>query len=183
MNIDLKNLFEFDESHDEKSINALLTAINSGNIADFDYLKFRASVQNLKNLNMDEATSLKSVFATAQTMGVTKEYLLQTLNHYKNIIEKEKSKFHAALNNTYENSVKSKLEDAEELKRKIDDLQKKIEEYKNAIKNGQEQIQNVDIEISDIKNRIESAKNNFIDVISHLENSINDDESKINKIL
>lgn len=183
MNIDLKTLFKFDQDHDEKSINALLAAINSGHITDFDYLKFKASVQNLMQLKMDEATSINSTFATVRTMGVTKEYLLQTLKHYKNIVEKEKSKFHTALNNTYENSVKAKLKDTEELKSKIDSLQKKIDEYTKAIKEGEEQIKNVDNEINEIKNRIESAKNNFISVISHLENTINDDESKINKIL
>lgn len=183
MNIDLNTLFEFNQDHDEKSINALVAAINSGHISDFDYLKFRAAVQNLMKLNMDETTSINSVFATARTMGVTKEYLLQTLNHYKNIIEKEKSKFHNALNKTYENSVKTKLEDAEELKIKIESLRQKIEEYKSAINEGEKQIQNVDNEISEIKNRIESAKNNFINVISHLENTFKEDESKIKKIL
>ncbi|HHH52555.1 MAG TPA: hypothetical protein ENK91_02770, partial [Bacteroidetes bacterium] len=64
MKIDLKKLFGLESGYDEKSINALLNAINKNHLKDFDYLKFKASVQNLLDMNMDEKTGIKSTFAT-----------------------------------------------------------------------------------------------------------------------
>lgn len=183
MKIDLKTLFGFDQNFDEKSMNALLRAINEAHISEFDYLKFKASVQNLTNLKMDEETSIKSTFTTAQTLGITKEYLLNTIQHYKNIVEKEKGNFSAALKNTLDTSINTKIKETEDLKSKITEFEKKIEEYQKAIEEGKNRISNVDSEINEIKVKIESTKNNFTKVISHLENTINSDESKIKTIL
>lgn len=183
MKIDLKTLFRFDQSFDEKSMNALLRAINDAHINEFDYLKFKASVQNLTNLKMDEETSIKSTFTTAQTLGITKEYLLNTIQHYKNIIQKEKGNFSVALKNTLDSSINTKIKEAEDLKLKITDFEKKIEDYKKAIEEGKSRITNVDNEINEIRNKIDTTKNNFLTVITHLENTINTDENKIKTIL
>lgn len=183
MKIDLKSLFGFNSEFDEKSMNALLRAINEAHISEFDYLKFKSSVQNLTNLKMDEQTSIKSTFTTAQTLGITKEYLLKTILHYKNIIEKEKGNFSSALKNTLDSSINNKVKETEDLKVRIADFEKKIVELQTAIEEGKNRIANVDSEIGEIKAKIETTKNNFMKVIAHLENTINDDESKIKSIL
>ena len=183
MKIDLKALFGFDQNFDEKSMNALLRAINEAHINEFDYLKFKSSVQNLTNLKMDEETSIRSTFTTAQTLGITKEYLLNTIQHYKKIVDKEKANFSAALQNTLDTSINTKIKETEELKVKIVDFERKISEYQRLIEEGNKRIANMDSEINEIKTKIETTKNNFIKVISHLENTINADESKIKTIL
>ncbi len=183
MNIDLKKLFGFDDKYDEKSINALLNAIKKNHLKDFDYLKFKASVQNLKDMNMAEETGIKSTFATAQTLGVTKEYLLKTIEHYKNIVQKEMENFSIALKNKLEKSITGKQQEAESLKSEILDLEKKIEEYKKAIEHGNKRLANIDNDIKNVKSKIEGTKNNFVSAINHLREVINEDESKIKSIL
>ena len=183
MKIDLKELFSFDKSYDEKSVNALLKALNDAHIEEFDYLKFKASVLNLLNLNMDENTSIKSTFATAQTLGVTKEYVLKTIDHYLNVIGREKSNFSDALKKTLDNSINTKIKESEALKANINKFEQKIVELQNAIQEGKTKLQNVDTEIEEIKSKIESTKNEFQKAITHLENTISEDKSKISNIL
>ncbi len=183
MKIDLKQLFEFDEKFDEKSINALLSAINKNHLEDFDYLKFKASVRNLLSMNMDEDTSIKSTFATAQTIGVTKEYLLDTIRHYKSILQKEKENFSSALKNKLEKSILNKQEENEKLKKQISDLEKKIQEYQKAIEEGKSRLANINDDIAKVKSKIEKTKSNFLTAINHIEEVINEDETKIKSVL
>ena len=183
MKIDLKKLFGFDEKYDEKSINALLNAINKNHLKDFDYLKFKASVQNLHDMNMDVETGIKSTFATAQTLGITKEYLLDTIKHYKNVLQKEKENFSIALKNKLDKSITGKQEEAENLKKEVADLENKIKEYQKAIEQGKKRLENIDNDIEKVKTKIDVTKNNFVSAISHLEEVINEDESKIKSIL
>jgi len=183
MEIDLKKLFGFDEKYDQKSINALLNAISKNHLKDFDYLKFKASVKNLQEMNMDVETGIKSTFATAQTLGITKEYLLETVKHYKNILQKEKENFSIALKNKLDKSITGKQEEAENLKKQIIDFENKIKEYQKAIGQGEKRLANIDNDIEKVKSKIEVTKNNFVEAVNHLEEVINEDESKIKTIL
>lgn len=183
MKIDLKELFSFDNSFDEKSVNALLKALNDAHLEEFDYLKFKASVQNLLSLNMDENTSIRSTFATAQTLGVTKDYVLKTIDHYINVIGREKSNFSEALKKTLDNSINTKIKDSDTLRVNINKFEQKIVELQNAIQEGKTKLQNVDSEIEEIKNKIETTKNEFQKAITHLETTMSDDKSKISNIL
>ncbi len=183
MKIDLKKLFGLDDSFDEKSINALLNAINKNHLKKFDYLKFKASIENLVEMNMDEETSIKSTFTTAKTIGITKDYLLDTIKHYKNVLQKEKENFSVALKNKLDSSIVNKKKEGEDLKKEIANLENKIKEYQKAIEQGKERLANIESDISKVKTKIESAKNNFVSVLNHLETIINEDESKIKSVL
>ncbi len=131
MTINLKDLFTVSDLMNDKVLMKLLTAIKDGQQKDFDYLKFKQSYKALCALGMDEGTASKSAFLTASTMGLTKDKLLLTVQHYKNILNKEKEQFALALKNQIANNIDAKslevkkLEDKmEENKRKIAQLQK-----------------------------------------------------------
>jgi len=183
MKIDLKKLFGLDGDFDEKSINALLNAINKNHLKEFDYLKFKASINNLLQMNMDEETSMKSTFTTAQTLGITKKYLLETVSHYKNILQKEKENFSIALRNKLENSILSKKEEGENLKKEISRLEKKMLEIQKSIDQGKTRLTNIDSDIAKVKSKIDNTKDNFVKAVNHLEEVILKDEEKIKSIL
>ncbi len=183
MKIDLKELFQLDEKFDQKSVNALLSAIKNNHIDEFDYLKFKASVLNLMAMNMDEEVGIKSTFTTAQTLGITKDELLKTVDHYKNVIKKEKESFAHALNNKLEESIVSKKEEGVKLENKIAELENKIKEYKAAIEQGKEKLSKIDSQIANVKSKIAKTKNNFVSVINQMENVIKEDEKKIQELI
>ncbi|MBK9102994.1 MAG: hypothetical protein IPL92_00055 [Saprospiraceae bacterium] len=59
---------------DQKSVDFLENAMVKQAQPGFDYLKFKQSIEQLAGLKLDGPTSLKSAFATASTMGVTKRF-------------------------------------------------------------------------------------------------------------
>jgi len=123
MTLNLKELFNVSEQMNDKVLMKLLTAVKDGQQKDFDYLKFKQSYKSLCQLGMDESTAAKSAFLTAATMGLTKEKLMLTVQHYKNILNKEKEQFaHNVDGKTIE--IKRLQEKTEENIRKIAQLQK-----------------------------------------------------------
>ncbi|MEM1214943.1 MAG: hypothetical protein AAGJ82_04620, partial [Bacteroidota bacterium] len=76
-----------------KFTDILLSAMDKADLEGFDYLEYKKSLQSLTKMNMDEATAFKSAFAMAQTMGATPTKLVQSAQHYLNILQKEEEKF------------------------------------------------------------------------------------------
>lgn len=183
MKIDLKELFNLDENFDEKSTNALLNAINKNHLKEFDYLKFKASSKNLMSMDMDEDTSFKSTYTTAQTLGISKKYLLDTVRHYKNILQKEKENFSIALQNKLDKSINNKKQEAESLTKEISNLEQKVKEIQKAIAQGKKRLSNIDTDVDKVKGKIETTKNNFLQAVNHLEEVILKDEEKIERLL
>ena len=108
MTINLKDLFGNAEGSNDKVLLKLLTAIKEGQQKDFDYLKFKQSYKSLCEMGMDESTASKSAFLTASTMGLTKDKLMLTVQHYKNILNREKEQFAVALKNQISNNIDAK---------------------------------------------------------------------------
>ena len=90
-------------------------------------------MNNWRDLKLDTSTSLKSAFATASTMGVTKDSLFQSARHYLTILGEEKKQFDQALNNQVQQRIDSK-------KRRIAKLQQQIEDHKRQIAKLEKQI-------------------------------------------
>src|SRR5688500_17301511 len=76
-----------------KFLEVLFGALESNNQEGFDYLEFKDFLRSLANVPMDDATRFKSAFATAQTMGATKEKILSTARVYMDVLSKEEIKF------------------------------------------------------------------------------------------
>ncbi len=127
-----KSLFASEEL-DERSLEFLADAIEKNNLPGFDYYEFKRAVVALMQMKLDEATAHKSAFATAATVGLTKEKLIETANYYKNLVEKEKAQFDKALEN--QNAVKIKTRQ-EEVKR----LRDQVERHKAEIARLQDEI-------------------------------------------
>ena len=85
----------------------------------FDYFEFKQSLATLSKMPLDEATQFKSAFATAATMGITKENLLQSADYYKKVLHKEKEKFDVAVKGQNNANVLKKKEELETLKKVI----------------------------------------------------------------
>lgn len=184
MNIDLNKIFDTTSSElDKKFVDALLRAIKNGAIKDFDYLKFMYSVKSMQDLNMDQDTSFKSAFATAQTMGLTKDKLLKTAQHYQNILSKEREHFAEALKKQKAEKISAKAAEVEKLKEVIIQHQQKIEQLKKEMAAYQKKIDGADAVIEKEKAKIETIKNNFVNSYDHFEKVINEDIETIQNLL
>jgi hypothetical protein len=167
----MKNLFGENHGLDEKSIEFISKAIEKANLPGFDYLEFRMAVDNLKKIDFDEATAYKSVFATAKTMGLTKEKLLETAAHYKAIVLKEKEQFDAASAKQQDNKVGANLQQVAELQ-----LQAEINTARG-------KISTLDFERDGAAAKIEEAKTKYLFTHQSINNQMEQDMANIQKYL
>ncbi len=183
MQIDLSELFGASKDLDVDIIRTLLKALKSEHSNEFDFISFKQSVQNLKEMNMDEETSFKSAYATASTMGMTKDKLLNSARKYQNALESERSSFANALKNQMEIKVNGKKEEAEQLKKRIESYKQKIEDMKREMAVYQEKIDTVDETMASAKQKISETKDRFEKAYSSINNNITADLSLIEKYL
>jgi chromosome segregation ATPase len=183
MQKDLKTLFGEIHGLDEKSLNFLVKALEKNNIPGFDYIEFKQSLGNLMAMDMSEETAFKSVYATAVAVGLTKEKLLKSAVHYKQILNKEKDQFDAALQKQMVQRVEGKLKEVEKLKSQIVEYHKKIAELEARIDKAQNTIDNADGQITDAKSKIQAREEAFQFTYQSVFNQIDQDIENIQQYL
>jgi len=183
MQIDLKKLFPQAEEANDKLYRTLLKAIGDSHIKEFDYLKFKQSVTNMLEMQMDEGTSIKSAFATASTMGLTKDKLLKTAFHYQTALTKEKEKFAVALKNRIAKDIDGRRLDAKKFSKEIKSHEEKIAKLQKEIELYQKKVDSVEADVQKATEKInatrESFKVTFDSLYEQLEKDVNNIEEHI----
>ena len=121
------------EGIDSRSLEFIVQTIEKNNLPGFDYFEFKRAVAQLATMNLDEATAHKSAFATAATLGITKEKLIETAAYYRNLVEKEKEHFSQALDHQNATKVAGRQQE-------VSRLRDQIERHKTEIARLQDEI-------------------------------------------
>lgn len=179
MQKNLKKIFGTHHGLDEKSIDFLTKALEKNNLPGFDYIEYKQSLGALSEMDITGATAFKSAFATARTVGLTKEKLLQSAQHYKNVLKKEKEQFDAALEKQIQQRVQSKLDEVAKLRKLIEEYKAKIEQLEKKIASSQNTIDKADETIQAAKSKIESTKESFEYTLQSIFNQIDQDIENI----
>ena len=184
MTTDLRELFPDTQGLDEKSSRALLHAIKKNyENGQFDYIKFKQSVHSLAKLDMSVETSYKSSFATAATLGLTKEGLLKSANKYIYALESERESFAEAILDQKRHKIDGRKSQVADLLKKIEEHKIKIQELEREILIFQNKLDTVDQDVESAKTKIEDTKNKFFKVYDVIENDIKADIELITKYL
>ena len=179
----ISQLLKLGNSADQKSIDFLENAMIKSSQPGFDYLKFKQSIDSLSSLNLDTVTSLKSAFATASTMGVTKDSLLQSGRHYLTVLGDEKKQFDQALTNQVQQRVDSKKQELQKLQLQIEESKKQIAKLEKQIVEFQERILKSDDEVADAKASIDQTKSKFENTYQLFVSAIEQDMAAIQQNL
>lgn len=179
----LKSIFGENHLLDERSVTFLTKALEKNNLPGFDYLEYKQSLAALANMNMDEETAFKSAYATASTMGLTKEKLLQTAAHYQKVINNEKEEFGKAMANQMNQKVAGKQQEVEKLKVQIEKHKAHIRQLEEQVAKFQKTIDSADEEVNSAREKIESASEKFEFAHQSVMNQIEKDVENINKYL
>jgi phage-related protein len=179
----MKDFFGENHNLDEKSMESLITALERENLPGFDYLEFKQALARLGSLNMEESLIFKSAFATASTIGVTKDKLLKTAGHYKNVLAKEKKSFDAAMNKQVKAKVEGKRKEVEALKKKLALYEAKINELEQLKVKATKTINTADETIKNAQDGIDKVKTRFETTLKALLNQIDKDIEDIGKYL
>lgn len=167
----------------QKFSDILFKAIEAHNQEGFDYLEFKRSIQNLAQMNLEEATAFKSAFATAQTMGATPKALSVSAQHYLAVLQKEEEKFHLALANQKAKQIDGGLKELKSWEQSIQDKTTHIEKLKQEITTLQEQMDKLKSDISGAEEKINGTERDFMATYQHLVNQIRQDIENIGKYL
>jgi len=175
MYVDLKELFSFTGEYNEKVLVKLLEALKMNASQEMDYLKFKKSYESLCQLGMDESTAAKSAFVTAETMGLNKSRLLDSVHFYQQILKKEKEAFALALKNQISKNVDAKRVEADKLQARKVEILTKIEKMKEELAGIDGRVNEIQEDIKDSSEKIESTRQQFVQTIALLEKEIQDD--------
>jgi chromosome segregation ATPase len=177
-----KSLFSA-EGLDDRSLEFLAQAIERNNLPGFDFLEFKRAVANLIEMKLDEATAHKSAFATAATVGVTKEKLLETAGYYRNAVEKEKEQFAKALDNQNTTKVAGRQEEVKRLRDQIERHKAEIVRLQDEMGGYLTQIEQAETAVKNETEKLEKAKTAFEHTHQSVLNQIDRDIENLHKHL
>lgn len=157
----------------------LLKAIDAQNLEGPDYLEFKTSLKSLEGVIEDEATRYKSSFAVLKSTGVTKELLLESGNHYINVLQKEKQKFESTFQDQQNKQV---LAREESIKKYFEGIQKRKEQLQTLIieiEDMEKKLAEAKIEINEAANKVQMTKDQFLASHRSIVSQIESDFEKI----
>ena len=158
----LIDIFSNIEALDAKSVDSLLKAIEKNNIPGFDFVEFKQSLAALAKMNMEEATAIKSAFATMSTMGLTKEKVIETATHYRTVLIKEREQFDVASQKQQDLKIGQNLQQVGELQKKIADNEAKIKQLQEEVELSRTKIRELDYERDNAAAKIDEAKTKYL---------------------
>jgi len=168
---------------DATIVEKLLQAIEDNNIEGFDYLEYKKSLKALEKMPMDEATKYRSAFATASTMGVTLDKLLDTTRFYIGVLDKENDQFINAFKNQFNNKVSGREREITQFESVIKEKSETIKKLTEEISKHQKQISELKIQLEESNNKINKTQNDFKLSYDHLKSQFEGDIVKMQKYL
>jgi uncharacterized protein YicC (UPF0701 family) len=157
--------------------------MEDNNQQGFDYFEYKNSLKTLTGIIPDEATRYKSAYATAATMGLTVDRLLESAAFYRTVLEKERDNFTRAVNQQVDLNVTAKQKEAERLQTLIAQKAEQIKRLTEEIGMHQEELARAQGVITEATSRIEATKNNFHFTLEAVMNQIQADIQNIQRYL
>ena len=167
----------------QKFLNVLFKAMEQNNLDGFDYLEFKNSLNSLKKMPMDEPTRYRSAFAMAQTMGANPEKLIQTAEHYLNVLKQEENKFEQALVKQKDLQINTKKVEIRKLEDEIKAKAQQIKKLTEEIERDQKKMTQLQSQIQNASVKVESTKSDFIVSYNALVGQIHQDVENMKNFL
>ncbi|CAM1361380.1 hypothetical protein [Tenacibaculum xiamenense] len=168
---------------DNAIIDKLLGAIEKNNLEGFDYLEFKKALKALEKIPMDEATKYRSTFATASTMGVTLEKLVESTTHYIKVLDNENNTFLKAFEGQLTSKVGNKEKEIVQFEAIIKEKSERIKQLTEEITKHQSQIAELRKVVDESKTKIDKTKNDFKLSYLHLRTQLEQDVEKMKQYL
>ncbi len=179
----VKEIFDGLDGLDERSVEFLSKAISKSNLPGFDYLEFKQSIKAMANMDLDKASKYQSAFATASTLGLDRKKLIETAQHYKTVLEKEKKQFDAALGKQVNEKIAARKAQKTKLLEEKKLLEKKITEMQERLSKMDGKLNEADKAIGEAEGRINDARTKFESTYTQFLQSIGDDIEYIKNTL
>ncbi len=167
----------------EKFTEVLFRAMSEQNMEGFDYLEYKKSLNSLREMPMDEQTRYQSAFAMAQTMGTTPQHLIQTAQHYIDVLHKEEQKFRQALANQEKLQIESKEQEIRKLEEMMQSKAEKIAQLTREIEEHRQEKTGLQQEMRSAAEKVEATKLDFMASYNSLLGQIEKDVDSMKQYL
>ena len=134
-------------------------------------------------MNMDQQTAIRSAYTTGTTVGLTKEKLISSAEHYRQVLLKEKSQFDAALQKQMAQRVEGKRSEKATLANKIQAYQQKIKDIETEMAKLKDKLEKADSEIEAAEQKIHETKDKFELTFQSFVKEIERDLDTLNTVL
>jgi hypothetical protein len=163
---------------DKTLLNKLCIVLDEQTSEGIDYLKFKKSVDSLKNIQPEENLRFTTAFLTlkATTPSLSKEYLIQTIDKYVALMEQERK---VGINEL--KTLRSKNIDTKE--KEISDARGKMEKMKAEIQQLTRFISETEALVIAKKNEITIKEADFNATIDNIVKQLQNDRTKIETII
>lgn len=161
----------------DPTIQDMLTqSLQDNKLAGFDYLKFAASVEEMKAFGAAEDARYKMAYSTAKQMGVDKNNLLKSGQHYLDVLTQDEADFNQDCNEYDKKEIQSRDAKISQIQTSIADLTKQLTQLQQDGLQLQQESQTE-------KMRLESRKSAFQMTLQVFRATIESNIQKINQYL
>jgi hypothetical protein len=145
--------------YDQGLYNELIEKMKAANLPENDFLEFFLSVRGMANLPMDDRTRVMA--ALAAHVGMEAKQILNTWNHYIDILNTAKKEFVQLKDTQTANEIKTRQSQIEIINRKNSDIHEQIKQLTNTMNANSDTISKISQEISEQQSTIAAAEATF----------------------
>jgi hypothetical protein len=168
---------------DQSIIESMSKAMTDANLEGFDYFEFAKVVDSMVVSIPSEQVRYQAAFATAGTMGATKQTLLETADHYIAVLSTETDKFSALVADQTQATVTDKEASVSTIDATINEKAAMINQLTNEINELSTNKTAILNEASENKIKIQKIQNDFAACLKVFLDKINGDKAKINQYI
>jgi len=168
---------------DPDMLKILEEAIASSNLPGFDYIEFRDSLVRMQGVPMSEEQKFQAVFATAQSIGVTKQKLLEAVDHYLGVIKAKDDEFTTYSEEVYNSKVASVEASISQLTATIDGEAAEIKRLTESIQARRKQQDEMTLQVLQARQDIGNKKAAYQATRDAVVGNLTADRSKIEAYL
>jgi len=161
----------------------LFDAMEKANLPGMDYLEYKQSLRSLEKMPMEENVRYQSAFAMAQTMGATAPKLIESANHYLDVLKGEEAKFQQALLKQTQDRIGNRQESLNNLEGVIRQKEEQIKKLNQEIELHRQEMEKVQHETEEATVRVGVTKDDFTASFNALFSKIQADVENMKKYL
>lgn len=161
----------------------LLESLQNNKLAGFDYLKFVAALEEMKEFGGTEESRLKMAFITAKQLGVDKVKLTESAKHLLGVLERDASEFNAQLIDKQTQTVGANEKRLEEIEKTIETHHKTLVSLNEEIGKLQLERNTLTAKVTEDRIKLETKKASFENTYTSLTSEIQANIQKINQCI
>jgi gas vesicle protein len=120
----------------KKFVEVLTNEIQESNLEGYDYLEFKDSVEELKQEGSSLDEAIKKVFIVVKSLTSVKK-ILDSLNHYKEVIKHNKEDFEKNVASKLTDSIKASEKEYADIQKQLKSLKERSDVLEAEIKDKQ----------------------------------------------